>query len=59
MRNDVVAAVEAPFLRNDIAVGRTPHEQSGNGTPSNAALKDCLKPFPARCFDIKFGFTKA
>ena len=35
---EVVAPLEAPSLRNDMAVGMTPHEQSGSGIPSRAAL---------------------
>ena len=38
MRNDATAPFDAPSLRSDIAVGMTPHEHSGNGTPSRAAF---------------------
>ena len=38
IRNDTTAPFEAPSFRSDIAVGMTPHEQSGSGMPSSAAL---------------------
>ena len=48
MRNEVVAPFEAPSLRRDIAVGNTPHEHNGNGTPSAAAYNTERKLCPAR-----------
>ena len=38
IRKEVVAPLDAPSLRSDIAVGITPHEQSGSGMPSKAAF---------------------
>jgi hypothetical protein len=49
IRNASVAPLDAPFLRSDIAVGRTPHEQSGSGTPKSAARNTDLKPGFPRC----------
>ncbi len=37
MRNEATAPFEAPSFLSPTAVGMTPHEQSGNGMPSNAA----------------------
>ena len=42
-RKDIDAALEAPFRRMAIAVGNTPHEHKGKGTPIAATLiTDCL-----------------
>ena len=38
IRKAVVAPREAPSFRRDMAVGSTPHEQSGSGMPSRVAL---------------------
>ena len=38
IRKETVAAFEAPSFLRDIAVGMTPHEHNGNGTPSNDAF---------------------
>ena len=48
MRNDVEAAREAPLRRNATAVGSTPHEHRGNGTPKAAAVATERSPVPAR-----------
>ena len=37
MRKETVAPFDAPSLRIDIAVGITPQEHNGSGTPNNAA----------------------
>ena len=37
MRNDTVAPLEAPSLRSPMAVGITPHEHKGSGTPNSDA----------------------
>ena len=37
IKNDTVAARDAPSRRIDMAAGITPHEHSGNGTPKRAA----------------------
>ena len=43
MRNDTVAPFDAPSRYSDVAVGMTPHEQSGRGTPKSAAQSTELK----------------
>jgi hypothetical protein len=49
MRKDIVAAFDAPSLWSDIAVGITPHEHSGRGTPSKVAfIIEPIEP-PPRC----------
>ena len=48
MRNEVVAPFEAPSLRSDIAVGITPHEQSGSGMPKSAASSTERRSAPER-----------
>ncbi len=48
MRNDVEAALEAPFRLMAIAVGNTPHEHNGNGTPIRADLTTAFQPVPDR-----------
>ena len=45
IKNEVVAPFDAPSLRNDIAVGMTPHEHNGKGTPIIAAQKTERKSF--------------
>jgi hypothetical protein len=39
IRNEAIAPFEAFSFLSPIAVGITPHEQSGRGTPSNAAQR--------------------
>ena len=56
IRNAVVAPFEAPSLRNDIAVGITPQEQSGRGIPSDEIDKifeRFYKIDKSRSLDIK------
>ena len=48
IRKETVAPFDAPSRRNDMAVGMTPHEQRGNGTPKSAALKTEAKLFFAK-----------
>lgn len=38
IKKAVVAPLFAPCFLSDAAAGSTPHDQSGRGTPSNAAL---------------------
>jgi hypothetical protein len=45
----MVAPLEAFCLRRNIAVGITPQEQSGNGTPKIAALITEKKLFLPKC----------
>ena len=52
IRKESVAPFEAPFFLKDMAVGITPHEQSGKGTPNKAAVKTDLKPFLPKYFMI-------
>jgi hypothetical protein len=59
IRKAVVAEVEAPLRRNEMAVGRTPHEQRGRGTPIRAALREAANPLSERCVVISSGRTKA
>jgi hypothetical protein len=62
IKNELVAPLDAPFLKNEIPVGITPHEQSGIGIPSNEAFTDDLKSdFPrylSMCFCGKYTFNK-
>ena len=58
-RKDVVAAREAPARRIAIAVGSTPQEHSGRGTPIMAALKTAPKPVPERWRPMVWRGTKA
>ena len=44
----VVAPFEAPSFRSDMAVGITPQEQRGSGTPRSAAQMTLLKLFLPR-----------
>ena len=37
IRKEATAPFDAPSFLSPTAVGMTPHEQSGNGTPSSAA----------------------
>jgi hypothetical protein len=47
MRKAVVAPLFAPCLLSDAAAGSTPQDQSGSGTPSNAALTtELYRPRP-------------
>ena len=48
IRNDIVAPFDAPSLRNDIAVGITPHEHSGSGIPKMAAPNTERKLLPLK-----------
>ena len=48
IRNDATAPLDAPSLRNDIAVGMTPQEQRGRGMPKRAALTTDVKLGAAR-----------
>jgi hypothetical protein len=59
IKNEVVAAVDAPLRRNDMAVGSTPHEHSGKGTPINAAFIASLNPLPERWRVSNLGVTNA
>jgi hypothetical protein len=59
MRKAVVAEVEAPLRRREMAVGRTPQEQSGSGTPRRVALSAGRQPRPERCCVMRSGRTKA
>ena len=47
-RKLTVAPLLAPSRRSEKASGNTPHEQSGSGTPSSAALTTCPRPRPPR-----------
>ena len=49
IRNEVVAALEAPLRRRPRAAGMTPHEQRGRGAPKSAALTVAPGPEPPRC----------
>ena len=44
IKNDKVAPLEAPLLYIDAAIGITPHEHNGIGTPNIDALKEDIKP---------------
>ena len=48
MRNDTVALPDAPSRRRLIAVGMTPHEHRGSGTPSKAAITTLRIPSAER-----------
>ena len=50
MRNDVTAPFYAPSRRSDMAVGITPQEQRGRGTPKRAALTTLPIVGRERCF---------
>jgi hypothetical protein len=47
MRKDTVAPFDAPSRYSDVAVGITPHEQSGSGMPNRAAHSTERKLLPA------------
>ena len=49
IKNEVVAALEAPLRRRPRAAGITPQEQSGRGAPKRAALTVAIKPGSPRC----------
>ena len=49
IRNEVEDALDAPLRRIAMAVGSTPHEHKGRGTPINADLTTGRHPVPARC----------
>ena len=44
MRNAAVAPFPAPLRRSPVAIGRTPHEQIGSGTPTSTARRIPEKP---------------
>ncbi len=44
MRNAAVAPFPAPLRRSPVAIGRTPHEQIGSGTPTSTARRMPKKP---------------
>ena len=48
MRNELVAPLLAPALRNDAATGSTEQEQSGSGAPMSAALPTDERSSPER-----------
>ncbi len=50
MRNETTAPFDAPSRRKDMAVGITPHEHNGSGTPKMAALNTERKDEPLRYF---------
>ena len=56
--NATVAPLDAPSFLNDIAVGMTPHEHKGSGTPISAANKTDLKFSFARCLSKNLDGTK-
>jgi hypothetical protein len=49
-RKDIDAALEVPFRRMAIAVGNTPHEHKGKGTPIAAALITDFQPVPDKWY---------
>lgn len=57
IRKDTEEPLEAPLLYKEIPAGRTPHEQSGNGTPSRLALTTDAKLLFPKYLDIKSGGT--
>ena len=57
IRNAVVAPRDAPRLLSEMAVGSTPHEQSGSGIPSSAAFTTGRHPRPARWWLMVSGHT--
>lgn len=61
IKNELVAPLEAPFLKNEMPVGITPHEHKGMGIPNNEAFNDDLKlAFPrylSICFCGKYTFN--
>ncbi|GAB4011279.1 MAG: hypothetical protein Fur0010_05350 [Bdellovibrio sp.] len=46
MRKEDVAALEAPFSLNNLAVGMTEHEHKGKGIPNKADLITGNNPLP-------------
>ncbi len=54
-----VAPFEAPFLPKYNAIGTTPHEHSGNGTPITDAFTTATNELPPTCFNIKDFCTNA
>ena len=50
MRKETTAPLLAPSRRRDMAVGMTPHEQRGSGTPKMAALMTERKVLPLKYF---------
>lgn len=56
--NETVAPREAPSFLNEMAVGMTPHEHNGSGTPISAANNTDLKFSLAKCFSKNADGTK-
>lgn len=54
IRKDVVALCEAPSFLRDMAVGITPHEQSGRGIPIAVALNTERKSSLASRLEYSF-----
>ena len=48
MRNEVLAAHEAPLRLRATAVGSTPQEHNGSGMPKAAAVATERSPVPAK-----------
>ena len=59
IRNDADAAFDAPPRCIATAVGSTPHEHNGSGTPTRAPLRTDLKPLPDRWRLMVVSGTKA
>jgi|TARA_Y100000031_G_C8214695_1_gene382771 hypothetical protein len=57
IRKDTDEPLDAPLLYKEIPAGRTPQEQSGNGTPSKLALTTEAKLLFPKYLDIKSGGT--
>jgi len=57
IKKEVVAALLAPFLYNDMATGMTPHEHKGSGIPINVALKILMNLLPNKFFCINLSLT--
>lgn len=55
---ETVAPREAPSFLREMAVGITPHEHKGRGTPIKAANKTDLKFSFARCLSKNADGTK-
>ena len=54
IKNDVVAALEAPLRRRPSAAGITPQEHRGSGAPNRAALTVDMGPGLPRCLAISW-----
>ena len=57
VKKEVTAPRVAPFLPSSIAVGTTPQEQSGSGTPIKEDFITEPIPFLPTCFVIHSLFT--